>query len=105
MLFRSLLLGGFSPLLPTWLLVAGLALLFGLMHLPQGKLGVFETALAGGVFSLLFLWRGSLVTPFVAHYVADVFQLVQAQDTHAELMSANIVQATHLNVADPQPPG
>lgn len=54
---------------------------------------------------MLFLWRGSLVTPFVAHYVADVFQLVQAQDTHAELMSANIVQATHLNVADPQPPG
>lgn len=85
LLFRSLLLGGLSPVLPVWLLVPVLALVFGLMHLPQGRLGVAGTALAGLLFSLAFLWRSSLLVPLVAHYVADVLQLVQASRRRQEL--------------------
>lgn len=85
LLFRSLLLGGLSPILPAWFLVPALALVFGLMHLPQGRLGVAGTGLAGLVFSLLFVWRTSVLVPLVAHYVADVLQLVQANRTRQDL--------------------
>lgn len=85
LLFRSLLLGGLSPLLPAWLLVPGISALFGLMHLPQGWLGVAGTALAGIVFSLLFLGTGGLLAPLAAHYVADILQLVQAGQNREEL--------------------
>jgi membrane protease YdiL (CAAX protease family) len=85
LLFRSLLLGGLSPLLPAWLLVAGLAALFGILHLPQGWLGVVGTAAAGILFSGLFLWRASLLAPLTAHYVADALQLLQASRSKTEL--------------------
>ena len=86
LLFRSLLIGGLSPLLPAWLLVIGVSLLFGLFHLPQGALGMAGTALAGAVLGLLFLWHGSLLAPLLAHYVADVLQLVQAR-RHQEMLA------------------
>lgn len=89
LLFRSLLLGGLSPWIPAGLLVLGFSLLFGLMHLPQGALGVAGTALAGCALSLLFLWRGSLLVPLVAHYVADVSQLAQAERARVELAAMN----------------
>lgn len=85
LLFRSLLLGGLSPMLPVGVLAVGLSLVFGLLHLPQGKLGVLGTAAAGLVFSLLFIWRGTLLAPLAAHYAADVLQLVQASRSRAEL--------------------
>ena len=78
LLFRSLLLGGLSPLAPAWLLAILISLVFGFLHTPQGALGVAGTALAGLVFSLLFLWQGSLLAPLAAHYAANVLQLVQA---------------------------
>ena len=85
LLFRSLLLGGLSPLVPIWLLVIGLAVLFGILHLPQGWLGVVGTAAAGLLFSGLFLWRVSLLAPLIAHYVADALQLLQAARSDTEL--------------------
>lgn len=78
LLFRSLLLGGFSPLAPSWLLAILVSLVFGLFHKPQGALGVAGTILAGLVFALLFLRQGSLLAPLIAHYVANVLQLLQA---------------------------
>jgi membrane protease YdiL (CAAX protease family) len=85
LLFRSLLVGGLSPLAPAWLLVIGISLLFGLLHTPQGALGVAGTALAGLVLSLLFLWQGSLLAPLVAHYTANALQLVQASRSREQL--------------------
>jgi len=88
LLFRSLLLGGMlavlvpgAPLgvsLPALALAAGGALVFGLMHAPQGWLGML---LAGGVgfgLSLLFLVSGTLLIPFVAHYTFNLAQLARA---------------------------
>lgn len=78
LLFRSLLLGGLSPLWPTPLLLAATGVAFGLMHSPQGVWGMFGAGLAGVGFGLMFLWTGSLLLPFVAHYVANGVQIALA---------------------------
>jgi membrane protease YdiL (CAAX protease family) len=75
LLFRSLLLGGFEPILPRWLLLLGAALLFGAMHSPQGLWGMGGAGLAGLLLGLLFFWAGSLVLPLVAHYVTNMVQI------------------------------
>ncbi len=75
LLFRSLLLGGFLPILPAWLLLIGSALLFGVMHSPQGLWGMAGAGLAGLFFGLLFLWSGSLVLPLAVHYVTNMAQI------------------------------
>lgn len=78
LLFRSLLLGGLSLFFPVSVLVIGTALLFGWMHSPQGPLGVIMTAAISILLAALFLWRGSLLPPLVAHYVVNVLQLLVA---------------------------
>jgi membrane protease YdiL (CAAX protease family) len=78
LLFRSLLLGGLAPLAPMPLLVIGWSVLFGLLHSPQGLWGMIGAGLAGGLLSLLFLQSGSLLVPWIAHYVANMVQVVQA---------------------------
>jgi membrane protease YdiL (CAAX protease family) len=59
-------------------LVVGTALLFGWMHGPQGPLGVIMTAAVSILLAALFLWRGSLLPPLMAHYVVNVLQLLVA---------------------------
>ena len=78
LLFRSLLLGGFSLWAHPLFLAVTLSIVFGLMHAPQGTLAVAATCLVGFGLSLLFLWRGSLLAPFVSHYVINLLQLVWA---------------------------
>lgn len=75
LLFRSLLLGGLSPLLPTEALLIVLGVIFGLLHSPQGSWGMIGAGLGGIVFGLLFLWSGSLLAPVIAHYVANAVQI------------------------------
>ncbi|MBK8047705.1 MAG: CPBP family intramembrane metalloprotease [Anaerolineales bacterium] len=75
LLFRSLLIGGFSPILPVYTLLLGGAVLFGLLHTPQGIWGVAGAGIAGLVFGVLFLVAGSLLLPVVAHYATNLFQL------------------------------
>jgi membrane protease YdiL (CAAX protease family) len=76
LLFRSLLLGGLTVVLPTPLLVISTALLFGWMHNPQGRLGMVMTAVVSLILAGLFLWRETLLSPLVAHYVVNSLQLV-----------------------------
>ncbi len=78
LLFRSLLVGGLTPLLPGPLLVLLFGLLFGLLHSPQGRWGMLGAALAGVVLGALFLLAGSLLLPGVAHYTANMLQLAVA---------------------------
>jgi len=80
LLFRSLLVGGLSAVAPawTWVLAAGFTLVFGLVHWPQGVLGVVATAVAGFVLAGLFIIRGSLLPPLVAHYAVNVLQIMLA---------------------------
>ena len=78
LLFRSLWLGSFNQMMPWWLLTIGTSIIFGLMHQPQGQLGMI---LAGGInifFCMLFVWSGQLLLPLTAHYVANLFQLIVA---------------------------
>lgn len=75
LLFRSLLLGGLAVLLPPWPLVLVLGVWFGLLHQPQGPLGMLGAGLAGIFLSWLFLHTGSLWTPLAAHYIANMAQL------------------------------
>lgn len=78
LLFRSLLLGGLKMFFPVSALVAGTALLFGWMHSPQGRLGMVITAAVSLLLAGLFLWRGSLLPPLLAHYVVNLLQLLVA---------------------------
>ncbi len=78
LLFRSLLLGGLAPILPVGWLLVGFGVVFGLLHSPQGIWGMTGAGLAGILFGLLFLWQGSLILPVVAHYVANLAQIVVA---------------------------
>lgn len=75
LLFRSLLLGGLSPIVPGVSLLVGTGILFGLMHSPQGSWGMVGAGAAGVLFGLLFWSYGTLLTPIVAHYVANVAQI------------------------------
>ena len=75
LLFRSLLVGGLAPIAPLPLLVAASALLFGLMHSPQGVWGMAGATAAGVLFGALFLAAGSLVLPLAAHYATNLVQL------------------------------
>ena len=87
MLFRSLLIGGLSTSVPLPVLVIGFAAIFGLMHSPQGPLGVVMTGLVGLWFSMLFIWSGGILLPLTVHYVVNLLQVVKAQDKRAWLES------------------
>ena len=78
LLFRTLWLGAFRDIVPLPLLIIGTSLVFGLMHAPQGSLGV---VIAGGVnilLSLLFIWTGGILVPLVAHYTVNLLQVLVA---------------------------
>ncbi len=79
LLFRSLLLGGFSVFANPWALAAVFAFLFGLVHLPQGRWGIVGASLLGFALSALFIWRWSLVACTLAHYGINLAQLVRAE--------------------------
>ncbi|MHB1132085.1 MAG: CPBP family intramembrane glutamic endopeptidase [Chloroflexota bacterium] len=79
LLFRSLAIGGLSQALPGWALAVCFSAVFGLAHMPQGKLGVAGASLLGLLLSLLFLWRWSLLACTVAHFVVNLAQLVHGE--------------------------
>lgn len=56
---------------PTVTSVALVAMVFGVTHI-QYKLGAAATSLYGVGFACLFLWRGSLLPSFIAHYVGNI---------------------------------
>lgn len=89
LLFRSLWIGGFGAALPVALLVLASALVFGIMHSPQGVVGVAGAALAGVIFGVLFLWAGSLLLPLVAHYVTNLVQIAAVRSPGEEAVTAN----------------
>lgn len=78
LLFRSLLLGGLSVLWPVIVLAVVGSLVFGIMHTPQGSLGIVATGVVGFLLSLTFLWRWTLLSVFVMHYTINLLQLLRA---------------------------
>ncbi len=80
LLFRSLLIGALGQAAPVPLLLILFSAVFGLMHSPQGNLGILITGLLGLWLGLLFVWSGGLLLPLVAHYTINFLQLLKAQD-------------------------
>jgi membrane protease YdiL (CAAX protease family) len=75
LLFRSLWLGVFNPIMWLALLVVGTSFVFGLMHLPQGFLGATLAGVVNVLLSLMFVWTGSFLAPLVAHYTINISQI------------------------------
>lgn len=78
LLFRTLWLGLFQGLVPLLVLVLGTSLLFGLMHQPQGVLGMLVAGGLNILLSLLFIGSGELLLPLTSHYTINVLQVVAA---------------------------
>ncbi|WP_395639689.1 CPBP family intramembrane glutamic endopeptidase [Pseudolysinimonas sp.] len=54
----------------------GATLLFGLLHLYQGPLGILFSTLLGAVFVVLYLVTGSIVVPVLLHALIDLRSMV-----------------------------
>jgi membrane protease YdiL (CAAX protease family) len=87
LLFRSLLVGGFSVLFNPWILALVWAMVFGSMHLPQGSLGMIATSFIGFILGAAFIVSGGLLAPVAAHYVINILQVWDA-DRHKEWLKA-----------------
>ena len=76
LLFRTLLIGVFISLVPPLLLIIVTSIIFGLMHQPQGRLGMGVTGVINVLFCTLFIWTGDLLITFTAHYTINLLQLI-----------------------------
>lgn len=56
--------------------VAGSILLFGILHLYQGAVGVIGTGLFGAIFMLLYAVSGTIAVPIMLHALFDLRSLV-----------------------------
>lgn len=54
----------------------GATLLFGVLHLYQGPLGILFSTVLGAVFVALYLVTGSIVAPIVVHAIIDLRSMV-----------------------------
>jgi membrane protease YdiL (CAAX protease family) len=52
------------------------AVIFSLGHGYEGLAGVVTVGVMGLVFALIYLWRRSLVTPIVMHFLQDFISVV-----------------------------
>jgi membrane protease YdiL (CAAX protease family) len=70
------------PTLNGWLIAVAAAVLFGIAHAYQGKVGTVLTGLLGFIFSLLYIVTGSLLLPMAMHTVLDlrIFLLLPKSD-------------------------
>jgi membrane protease YdiL (CAAX protease family) len=76
-LFRGLLLPYLRRLTNHWTLAVIFGtLLFAVLHLPQGVLGVAQIACVGAVFAVIFIRTQRLLPVIVAHYAFDFCQLL-----------------------------
>ena len=78
LLFRTLLIGVFRDIIALPLLVLVTSIVFGLMHQPQGKLGMMITGVINVIFCVLFIWSGQLLLTFIVHYTVNCLQVVFA---------------------------
>ena len=96
LLFRSLLLGGFGAFAPPLWLALVWSIFFGVMHLPQGALGIVVAAALGLLLSGLFLATQSLLAPTLAHYLINWLQLIWAAHEKSWLESYSADPSRHL---------
>lgn len=70
--YRGYALGVLVPVIGAPVAVAVTSVVFGLMHLYQGRLGVVRTTLMGAMMAWGFLASGSLLPVMAAHVLIDV---------------------------------
>jgi uncharacterized protein len=74
--------GYLMPYLGHWLPVPGVfvgtALIFGIAHAYQGRMGVLATTLLGGGFGAIYWESGSLAWPILLHALLDVSAMFTA---------------------------
>ncbi|HEX2912956.1 MAG TPA: type II CAAX endopeptidase family protein [Chloroflexia bacterium] len=80
MLFRALLIGGYSVVVNPWAMALASSVVFGMMHSPQGILGIVLTGLVGLLFGAVFIITGSLLVVIIAHFAVNFLQIVRAKD-------------------------
>lgn len=79
-LFRALLIGGFSTVVNPWVMAVASSVVFGLMHAPQGRLGVVATGLVGFVFAAIFIISNSLTMVICTHFIINFIQILRAKE-------------------------
>ncbi len=80
MLFRALLIGGFSLIVNPWAMAVAGSIIFGLMHSPQGILGIILVGLVGMLFGAIFIITNSLFIIIVAHFTINYLQLMRTKE-------------------------
>lgn len=80
LLFRGLMIGGFSVVVNPWAMALASGVLFGLMHSPQGNLGIVLTGAVGIAFGAVFILTDSLLVVVVAHFALNFLQIVRAKE-------------------------
>jgi membrane protease YdiL (CAAX protease family) len=78
-IFRGYLLLRFKNLAASSFVAVVLsAFIFSIGHGYEGSAGVVTVGVMGAIFALVYLWRGSLVTPVVMHFLQDFVSIVLA---------------------------
>lgn len=76
-IFRGYLLLRFRTLLRSPALAVLLSsVIFSLGHGYEGSAGLVTVGVMGAVFAVIYLWRGSLVTPITMHFLQDFLGIV-----------------------------
>ncbi len=85
--FRGLLIGVVAEWIVVGLLVPLSSLMFGALHLVQGRFGVVVSSGVGLALAGLYVWQGGLLAPTAAHWLLNLLQLREAAKHEAELMA------------------
>jgi len=80
LIFRGMLIGGFSLVVNPWVMAVASSIIFGIMHSPQGLLGIIMTALVGFIFAATFIISNSLVMVISVHYIINFMQILRAKE-------------------------
>jgi membrane protease YdiL (CAAX protease family) len=75
-IFRGYLMLRFDVFGSSTLTVLLSAFVFSLGHGYEGSAGVITVGALGAAFSLVYLWRGSLIAPITMHFLQDFVSIV-----------------------------
>lgn len=75
-LFRGYALRRLTERMSIWLAVPIMLFFFAALHIGLGVVGIVIATINGLLLTLLFLWRGSLIAPILAHASANTIILL-----------------------------
>ena len=88
LLTRGYLMGRLRELTNTWWIpVLASTVLFGAWHLYQGPIGIFETALIGFVFGLVYMRTERIWPMIIAHFVFNEWATWRVYEAHQHVLA------------------